>query len=445
MSKPGNVSLEDFDPVSRHAPRRDHNHPAGIESDHDARILDEIEASLRAMIAVNHGDDEPPARLSDVSRIAAEELSDRQAEEPEADEPDYAEPEPVGAPLAARHPDHADVRAVDERSLDDMAERARHADNDAIAQVFRDPRTPPWLKSRSLEPERVPDPWPPRNRSRSNKLFLRFGLAATGAAVVAIVAIKDLPTFFMEKVRGPIVDLTTNAAAVFNEGKATSLQTRMDTMQVEQDRAPAASLRYAVASADPQAQAIPVKTEVIGRGVEGRAEPRRETVMTPWPSPDTVKRNEPAGWQVQAARAPAPSPVPAQGPEPARTQKQAPAQTQAPVVAPAPAAESKAPAPAARSLSPEEIAMLRKMGDDYIAAGDFAGARAVLERAADSGDSSAAFAIASTYDPVVLARFKVRGLEPDIVKAGFWYERARELGSAEAPRRLQAMMASRGN
>ena len=58
---------------------------------------------------------------------------------------------------------------------------------------------------------------------------------------------------------------------------------------------------------------------------------------------------------------------------------------------------------------------------------------------------AAAFAIASTYDPVVLARFKVRGLEPDIIKAGFWYERARELGSAEAPHRLQAMMAARGN
>lgn len=89
--------------------------------------------------------------------------------------------------------------------------------------------------------------------------------------------------------------------------------------------------------------------------------------------------------------------------------------------------------------------MLRKMGDDYISSGDFVGARAVLERAADSGDASAAFAIASTYDPVVLARFKVRGLEPDIVKAEFWYERARALGSSEAPHRLQAMMASRVN
>jgi TPR repeat protein len=105
---------------------------------------------------------------------------------------------------------------------------------------------------------------------------------------------------------------------------------------------------------------------------------------------------------------------------------------------------SENPAPS-RNLSEEEIAMLRKMGDDYISSGDFVGARTVLERAAEAGDSSAAFAIASTYDPVVLERFKVRGLEPDIVKASFWYERARALGSSEAPHRLQAMMASRSN
>jgi TPR repeat protein len=145
--------------------------------------------------------------------------------------------------------------------------------------------------------------------------------------------------------------------------------------------------------------------------------------MTPWPSPEAAKRRESADWQSP----PAP----------------APAQASAPVAASAPARTTSAAS--ARPLNGEEIAMLRKMGDNYIAAGDFAGARAVLERAADAGDAGAAFAIASTYDPVVLARFKVRGLAPDIVKAGFWYERARELGSAEAPHRLQAMMAARAN
>lgn len=419
MSTPSPVPLDNFDPVSPYAPKwaRDQppdaqtaqqppepEHPAGIETDHDARILDEIEASLRAMIEASHGSDEH-ARLSDISRLAAEQLAQQRTDDSPADE---AQAVP---PVAEQH--QGDMRAYD------AVTQEPHKDPRQVESVFRDPRTPPWLLPRSLEPEPVPEPWPhPRKHSRSNILFLRFGLAATGAAVVAAVAIKDIPSLVIEYVRGPLVDLSTNAAAVFNEGKASTLQARVDAVQKEQDRLPDPTPRYAVASADPQARAVPVKTETIARAPE-----RRETVMTPWPSPEAAKRREPADWQ---------SP-----PTPAQTQASAPAS------APAPARSTTAAT--ARPLNGEEIAMLRKMGDDYIAAGDFAGARAVLERAADAGDGGAAFAIASTYDPVVLARFKVRGLEPDIIKAGFWYERARELGSAEAPHRLQAMMAARGN
>lgn len=422
MSTPSPVPLDNFDPVSPYAPKWAHAQnaeaplpaaeveapprPAGIETDHDARILDEIEASLRAMIAANHPEEADDAsHLSDVSRIAAEHIAQQEEMAIEAEPP------------IAERPD------VEEHAIDDRQMREdRRADTTAIQSAFRDPRTPPWLSPRSLEPEPIPEPisehWPrKRKRSKSNSLFLRFGLAATGAAVVAAVVIKDVPSYVMEKVRGPITDLSTNAAAVFNEGKASPLQVRLDAVQKEQERAPAPALQYAVANADTAApqqyRPVAVKTETV------RSEARKETVMSPWPSPEQARRPEP--W-------PQPS-------QPAR----------APEQAQAPAAASTAPAPMQRTPTAEEIAMLRKMGDDYIASGDFVGARAVLERAADAGDASAAFAIASTYDPVVLARFKVRGLEPDLVKAGFWYERARELGSTEAPRRLQAMMAARGN
>ncbi len=97
---------------------------------------------------------------------------------------------------------------------------------------------------------------------------------------------------------------------------------------------------------------------------------------------------------------------------------------------------------ATRPLAAEEIELLRKMGNDFIAAGDFAGARGVLERAAEAGDASSALALAATYDPTTLARFKVRGLVPDNAKAAFWYERARDLGSQEAPVRLKALARS---
>lgn len=431
MSTPSPVPLDNFDPVSPYAPKwaqpaadvqaiaeppaeqpRETELPPGIETDHDARILDEIEVSLRALITASHGGDEE-ARLSDVSRMAAEALADQQpagehvAEEAEAADPHDAEPQ-------------AELQAPAQLAAD-MA---------TVRDAFRDPRTPPWLLARGLEPEPVPEPraeaddapWPTRKRVRrkkSNSMFLRFGLAATGAAVVAAIAVKDIPAMFTNYVRGPIESLSTNAAAVFNEGKAPSpLQARMDGLPKEQDGADQPSLRFAVATADPHARAIPVKTETIGRVSEPRRDAPKETVMTPWPSPDSAKRQEPAHWSPPSVQMPAPAPAPTAAP---------------------------AKEPNARPLNPEEIAMLRKMGDDYIASGDFVGARAVLERAANAGDASAAFAIASTYDPVVLARFKVRGLEPDIVKAGHWYERARELGSPEAPHRLQAMMAARAN
>jgi hypothetical protein len=104
--------------------------------------------------------------------------------------------------------------------------------------------------------------------------------------------------------------------------------------------------------------------------------------------------------------------------------------------------ESRTSGVASRTLSGEEIDLLRKMAGDFMAAGDFAGARGVLERAAEAGDASSAFALAATYDSAALARFKVKGLVSDNTKAAYWYERARDLGSPEAPQRLKALARS---
>jgi hypothetical protein len=56
--------------------------------------------------------------------------------------------------------------------------------------------------------------------------------------------------------------------------------------------------------------------------------------------------------------------------------------------------------------------------------------------------AAAAIAIGSTYDPVVPADRGVRGLASDLDKARSWYERAKEMGSPEGPRRLE-MLANR--
>jgi len=95
-----------------------------------------------------------------------------------------------------------------------------------------------------------------------------------------------------------------------------------------------------------------------------------------------------------------------------------------------------------RHLDQEEIADLIKRGDAFIAAGDLASARLVLQRAAEGGDARATMTLAGTYDPIVLEKLGVQGFASDIALARKWYERAKELGSPEALRRLE-MLASR--
>jgi hypothetical protein len=95
-----------------------------------------------------------------------------------------------------------------------------------------------------------------------------------------------------------------------------------------------------------------------------------------------------------------------------------------------------------RQLDREEISALLKRGEDFIANGDLASARLVLQRAAEGGDPRAALMLAGTYDPIVLEKLGIQGFASDIAAARTWYERAKEFGSAEAMRRLE-MLASR--
>jgi hypothetical protein len=99
------------------------------------------------------------------------------------------------------------------------------------------------------------------------------------------------------------------------------------------------------------------------------------------------------------------------------------------------------PAVAERRLDANEIASLLRRGEQFVAKGDLAAARSLFERAAEAGDARAAFALAETYDPIVLMRRGEKGFAPDIAEARAWYERAREFGSREASERLE-MLAS---
>jgi hypothetical protein len=96
-------------------------------------------------------------------------------------------------------------------------------------------------------------------------------------------------------------------------------------------------------------------------------------------------------------------------------------------------------APPTPKLDGGEIAALLKRGNDLVANGDLAAARLVLLPAAQAGDAEAALALAATYDPVVLHELALHGFAADAATARAWYEKARELGSPEAARRLDVL------
>jgi hypothetical protein len=98
-----------------------------------------------------------------------------------------------------------------------------------------------------------------------------------------------------------------------------------------------------------------------------------------------------------------------------------------------------APEPVVRQLDRDELATLLERGEGYLQDGDIAAARVVLRRAADAGHAQAAMALAATYDPVALKEAGTLGVAADIATARVWYEKASQLGSAEAIRRLQRL------
>jgi hypothetical protein len=234
---------------------------------------------------------------------------------------------------------------------------------------------------RSLDPGVVPDPWPARrSRLRRSRLFGMLGrlaLAGSAAAVVALVAVGKLS-----------VPGTTGATE-------------------QADNPIAFGSRFAGHAAKPQEPPIVA---------EGESEPHP---------------------QVALAQPSAPVPV-----APVRAVANAPASVAPPAVnVVAPPAPEPASAPAAPALDPEspEVAALVKRGQELAAAGDIAAARLTLRRAAEAHNAQAALALGATYDPTVLETLGIFGVTPDVAKARSWYEKAREYGSAEAPRRLDLL------
>ena len=74
-----------------------------------------------------------------------------------------------------------------------------------------------------------------------------------------------------------------------------------------------------------------------------------------------------------------------------------------------------------------------------VAQGNIAAARLVLERAAETGSPEASFALAETYDPLVLSKWRTSGTRGEATKARELYKKAQAGGIQEANDRINAL------
>jgi hypothetical protein len=96
--------------------------------------------------------------------------------------------------------------------------------------------------------------------------------------------------------------------------------------------------------------------------------------------------------------------------------------------------------PKSQRFRAAEIALMTEKGAALIGIGDVGGARMMFQPAAEAGDPAAAFALAETYDPLLLRILGVKGgITSDIALANSWYQRARDLGSIAALERLKSL------
>ena len=121
---------------------------------------------------------------------------------------------------------------------------------------------------------------------------------------------------------------------------------------------------------------------------------------------------------------------------PAGIKSDVPPPVQTALAAPQSSAEESARPP---TQSSEATALIQR-GDALLKAGDIVAARSAYERAAAGGNAKAQIGVGKTYDPLVLAKLRTRGVRGDPVQAASWYARAGESGDAEGQQRLHALI-----
>jgi TPR repeat protein len=89
-----------------------------------------------------------------------------------------------------------------------------------------------------------------------------------------------------------------------------------------------------------------------------------------------------------------------------------------------------------RSDESDRIEDLIKHGQKMVEVGYLAGARAYFKRAVEAGSGEAALLLGACYDPAFIEKIGAQGIKPDPKEARNWYERAKQLGIADADAKL---------
>ncbi|HLG83299.1 MAG TPA: hypothetical protein VKY22_19970 [Bradyrhizobium sp.] len=284
-----------------------------------------------------------------------------------------------------------------------------------------EPNVPLFLSDPDGEPEPEEFVAPLRKRgmaSVSSKILMAV-VAASGVAML-------FAWFSSDATRDIIVNAKASIAAALPTPSATA---QADAAQLTPgDLQLTDSARGGVPQVQIQSQVQP-QAAAPGQApmVVANVAPTREDIATAYQS----------ALQARAPVAVAPPAAPQAAVPPPAVMPQAPAPQAAFPQAALPQAVSPQPSmPRVKRIDAQELAILMKRAKDLLAAGDIPAARLLLERAAEGQDANAALMLARTYDPAVLGTSDVRNITPEPDRARTWYQRAAQLGSAEAQRVL---------
>jgi hypothetical protein len=296
-----------------------------------------------------------------------------------------------------------------------------------------------------------------RNPSRAFMIvgvFVALVLALAGAAVLYVYLqpqnTKMAETRSMSVTQMQPAQLVETTADTVEEANA---RAAADKLLAESLNRQATQISQATAQANqalPANQTTPANPQAVAAPPAMAAQPS----TTPYADAANAEATSPAAAAVQnvadnatpdpqstGSTQPAAATQPAAGTQVAMLQPKAEANVQktdipAPPPVETPKVQAAPQSPAPVTMSADEIRRLLARATNMVQQGDIASARLVLDRLARYGDARAAFALAETFDPRMLAQWNVRGIKPDPTRAKTYYSQAAKAGIGEARDRL---------